>query len=67
MERGYKKTALKMLLVIGIIGFIINLFIFIVSGDSDLFTLFLIMEIIALPLIYLCGLFMKWLFEWLLE
>lgn len=67
MESGYTKTALKMLLVIGIIGFIINLFIFIVSGDPDLFSLCLVAEIIALPLIYLFGLFLKWLFEWLMK
>lgn len=67
MESGYLKTGLKMLLVVGIIGFIINLFIFIVSGDSDLFGLFLVVEIIALPFIFLCGLFLKWLFEWLLK
>ena len=67
MENGYLKTGLKFLLVAGIIGFIINLFIFIVSGDSDLFGLFLVVEIIALPLIFLCGLFLKWLFEWLLK
>lgn len=67
MESGYTKTALKMLLVIGIIGFIITLFIFIVSGDPDLFTLFLVVEIIALPLIYLCGLFLKWLFGWFMK
>ena len=58
---------MKMLLVIGIIGFIINLFIFIVSGDPDLFSLFLVAEIIALPLIYLFGLFLKWLFVWLMK
>lgn len=67
MESSYTKTALKMLLVIGIIGFIINLFIFIVSGDPDLFNLFLVVEIIALPLIFLCGLFLKWFFDWLLK
>lgn len=67
MGSGYTKTALKMLLVIGIIGFIINLFIFIVSGDPDLFSLFLVAEIIALPLIYLFGLFLKWLFVWLMK
>lgn len=67
MENGYLKTGLKFLLVAGIIGLVINLMIFIVSGDSDLFGLFLVVEIIALPLIFLCGLFLKWLFEWLLK
>ena len=67
MENDYLKTGLKFLLVAGIIGFIINLMIFIVSGDSDLFNLFLVVEIIALPLIFLCGLFLKWFFDWLLK
>lgn len=67
MMSGYSKTALKLLVVIGIVGFMINVLIFAVSEDSDIFNLFLILEIISLPLIYLLGLFLKWFFEWLLK
>lgn len=67
MMSGYSKTALKLLAVIGIVGFMINVLIFAVSEDSDIFNLFLILEIISLPLIYLLGLFLKWFFEWLLK
>lgn len=67
MMSGYSKTALKLLAVIGIVGFMINVLIFAVSEDSDIFNFFLVLEIISLPLIYLLGLFLKWFFEWLLK
>lgn len=67
MMSGYSKTALKLLAVIGIVAFMINVLIFAVSEDSDIFNLFLVLEIISLPLIYLLGLFLKWFFEWLLK
>lgn len=67
MMSGYSKTALKLLAVIGIVAFMINVLIFAVSEDSDIFNLFLVLEIISLPLIYLLGLFLKWFFEWLLN
>lgn len=67
MGNLYDKTALKLLAVVGIAGFIINVLIFAVCEDPDLFNLFLILEIIALPLIYFGGLFLKWFFDWLLK
>lgn len=67
MDSSYTKFALKFLLIIGIIGFFVNLFIFIVIGDSDLFNLFLVAEIILLPLIFLAGILLNWLWDWLFK